>query len=97
LDSTLNQYPARQLIPFEISEKIVSKIKANEPFHAYIVIPMHPEGLPDSAAVQEILHWQFQTVHMMYRRIATAIQEAGSSAAPTDYLSFFFLGQRESP
>ena len=42
----------------EIALKIVSKIRAKEKFRVYIVIPMWPEGVPSSAAVQEILYWQ---------------------------------------
>lgn len=42
----------------ELALKIVSKIRANERFAVYVVIPMWPEGVPTSAAVQEILYWQ---------------------------------------
>lgn len=42
----------------ELALKIVSKINANERFSVYVVIPMWPEGNPNSAAVQEILYWQ---------------------------------------
>ena len=31
-------------IPSEIAQKVIDKIKANEPFCAYIMIPMFPEG-----------------------------------------------------
>lgn len=46
------------MIPMELTLKIVSKIRAKERFAVYIVIPMWPEGVPTSAAVQEILFWQ---------------------------------------
>ena len=49
---------ADHLIPMELSLKIASKIRANERFAVYIVIPMWPEGAPSSASVQEILFWQ---------------------------------------
>jgi phospholipase D1/2 len=42
----------------ELALKIASKIKANERFAIYIVLPMWPEGDPKSGAVQEILFWQ---------------------------------------
>lgn len=42
----------------EIALKIVNKIKANERFSAYIVIPMWPEGAPASIPTQRILFWQ---------------------------------------
>jgi len=56
---------------------------------------MYPEGNPTSAPVQEILHWQYHTISMMYRKIAKAIYKNRSKALPTDYLSFFCLGKRE--
>lgn len=52
------QTGADNLIPMELALKIVSKINANERFSVYVVIPMWPEGNPNSSAVQEILYWQ---------------------------------------
>jgi phospholipase D1/2 len=49
---------AENLIPIELAIKIARKIKAREPFTAYIIIPMWPEGNPTTAAMQEILFWQ---------------------------------------
>ncbi|MQM09316.1 hypothetical protein Taro_042187 [Colocasia esculenta] len=49
---------ADNLIPMELALKIASKIRAEERFAVYIVIPMWPEGDPHSASVQEILFWQ---------------------------------------
>lgn len=51
---------ANNLVPMEIALKIARKVAANEPFAAYIVVPMWPEGVPTSKAVQEILFWQVQ-------------------------------------
>ncbi len=34
-------------------------------------------------------------MRMMYGLIAAALKETGSSAKPTDYLQFFFVGKRE--
>ena len=52
---------AENLIPIELAIKIARKIKAKEPFAAYIIIPMWPEGNPTTAAMQEILFWQVCT------------------------------------
>ena len=49
---------ANNLIPMEIALKIANKIRANERFSAYILIPMWPEGVPTSTPVQRILFWQ---------------------------------------
>lgn len=87
---------ADNLIPMELALKIVSKIRAKERFTVYVVIPMWPEGVPSSAAVQEILYWQAQTMQMMYELIAKEIKDANlDNAHPTDYLNFYCLGNRE--
>ncbi|KAH9751187.1 phospholipase D [Citrus sinensis] len=90
---------ADNLIPMELALKIVSKINANERFSVYVVIPMWPEGNPNSSAVQEILYWQGQTMSMMYKIVAQALQDNGLSNKyhPQDYLSFYCLGKREAP
>ncbi|KAJ4789028.1 Phospholipase D [Rhynchospora pubera] len=88
---------ANNLIPIEIALKIANKIKANERFAAYIVIPMWPEGEPTSAPIQRILYWQKKTMQMMYETIYMALREAGleNKYEPQDYLNFFCLGNRE--
>eukprot|EP00250_Pteridium_aquilinum_P026383 c32928_g1_i1 orf=360-3587(-) len=88
---------SNHLVPIEIALKIVSKIKAREPFAVYVVIPMWPEGDPTSLAVQEILYFQSQTMEMMYTLIADALKEEQleNEHHPTDYLNFFCLGNRE--
>ncbi|KAH9614033.1 hypothetical protein KSS87_008229 [Heliosperma pusillum] len=88
-------FGALHLIPKELSLKIVSKIEAGERFSVYVVIPMWPEGVPESGVVQEILYYQRRTMEMMYTDIAAAIQHKQLNAHPRDYLSFFCLGNRE--
>ncbi|OVA00150.1 C2 calcium-dependent membrane targeting [Macleaya cordata] len=90
---------ANNLIPMEIALKIANKIRANERFAAYIVVPMWPEGVPTGAATQRILFWQHKTMQMMYETIYKALEEVGleSVAHPQDYLNFFCLGNREAP
>ncbi|XP_062027080.1 phospholipase D beta 1-like [Rosa rugosa] len=94
-----NDLGANNLIPMEIALKIVNKIKANERFSVYIVIPMWPEGVPTSSPLQRILCWQHKTMQMMYEMIYKALQEAGlhNKYCPQDYLNFFCLGNREKP
>lgn len=95
---------ALQLVPMELTLKIVSKIEAGERFAVYVLIPMWPEGVPESASVQQILYWQKLTMEMMYKRIAKALRERDPAMAPgsseeekpTDYLNFFCLGNREA-
>ncbi|XP_076881215.1 phospholipase D alpha 4-like [Bidens hawaiensis] len=83
------------LIPIEIALKIVSKIKAKERFAAYVLIPMWPEGGPESESVQDILHWTRETMKMMYGLIGEAIKDSGENWHPKDYLNFFCLANRE--
>ncbi|KAL4310883.1 hypothetical protein GQ457_01G008940 [Hibiscus cannabinus] len=87
---------ADNLIPMELALKIASKIKANERFVVYVVIPMWPEGVPTSVSVQEILFWQGQTIQMMYEIIAQELKSMGvENSHPQDYLNFYCLGNRE--
>ncbi|XP_009758055.1 phospholipase D alpha 1-like [Nicotiana sylvestris] len=95
-DIKLEDIGALHLIPKEISLKIVSKIQAGERFTVYVVIPMWPEGIPESDSVQAILDWQRRTMEMMYTDICNALQAKGiTNADPRDYLTFFCLGNRE--
>jgi len=84
---------ACNLVPMEIALKVASKVRAGEPFTAYVVMPMWPEGNPGSGPAQEILFWQNQTMEMMYKVVAAAME--GKGGHPQDYLNFYCLGNRE--
>ncbi|CAL9189346.1 unnamed protein product [Musa hybrid cultivar] len=87
---------ADNLIPMELALKVASKIRANERFAVYVVMPMWPEGDPNSNAVQEILFWQGQTIQMMYEIVAQELKSMNlENAHPQDYLNFYCLGNRE--
>ncbi|WOL13176.1 phospholipase D delta-like [Canna indica] len=87
---------ADNLIPMELALKVASKIRANERFAVYVVIPMWPEGDPNSGPVQEILYWQGQTIQVMYDIVAKELKSMNiKNAHPQDYLNFFCLGNRE--
>lgn len=86
---------ALHLIPKELSLKIVSKIEVGEAFRVYVVLPMWPEGYPETASVQAILNWQKRTMEMMYTDIVDALKTKGIVADPKEYLTFFCLGNRE--
>jgi len=94
---TKQESGAYNLIPMELVRKIVSKIEAGERFAVYIVIPLYPEGIPDSVPVQEILAWQRRTFQMMYKEIAIALHARRIyDQHPKEYLSVFCLGNRET-
>ncbi|KAH7866455.1 hypothetical protein Vadar_020634 [Vaccinium darrowii] len=94
-DIKVEDIGALHLIPKELSLKIVNKIEAGERFTVYIVVPMWPEGLPESGAVQAILDWQRRTMEMMYKDIILALRAKGIEEDPRNYLTFFCLGNRE--
>ncbi|KAJ8772570.1 hypothetical protein K2173_027747 [Erythroxylum novogranatense] len=88
---------AHNPIPMELALKIASKIRAKKRFAVYIVIPMWPEGVADSASVQEILFWQGQTMQMMYEIIAKELKSMNIvDSKPQDYLNFYCLGNRDN-
>lgn len=93
---TIEDINALHLIPKELSLKIVTKIQAGERFTVYVVIPMWPEGIPESASVQAILDWQRRTMEMMYTDIYKALSAKGiHDVDAREYLTFFCLGNRE--
>lgn len=94
---TSSQPNARNLVPAELALRVCQKIRAREPFCVYVVLPLHPEGVPGAAATQAILRWQYYTIAMMYRMIGSTIQQCGWGSHPTNWLQFFFLGAREAP
>ena len=61
----------------------------------YVVVPMWPEGVPESASVQAILDWQRRTMDMMYKDVVQALRAKGIVENPRNYLTFFCLGNRE--
>lgn len=93
---TKQESGAYNLVPMELVRKIVSKIEAGERFCVYVVIPLYPEGIPDSIPMQEVLAWQRRTFQMMYKLIAEALSAKRIyDQHPKDYLSVFCLGNRE--
>ena len=95
-----NSVDCYNLVPMEITQKIVSKIKAGERFTAYILLPIFPEGDPRDkfTTMQEQLVWQTRTIEMMYQKIASVLKDAGTfdESVPTDWLYFSCLGKREA-
>ncbi|GAB2228183.1 hypothetical protein Droror1_Dr00010013 [Drosera rotundifolia] len=94
-DIKLEDIGALHLIPKELSLKIVSKIEAGERFTVYVVVPMWPEGIPESGSVQAILDWQRRTMTMMYKDVIGALRAKGLQEDPRNYLTFFCLANRE--
>ncbi|CAH9088514.1 unnamed protein product [Cuscuta europaea] len=88
---------ALHLVPKELSLKIASKIEAGERFAVYVLVPMWPEGIPESSSVQAILDWQKRTMQMMYKDVVEAMRAKGiTEEDPRNYLTFFCVGNREA-
>ncbi|CAH9106756.1 unnamed protein product [Cuscuta europaea] len=94
-DIKVEDIGATHLVAKELSLKIASKIEAGERFTVYVVVPMWPEGIPESASVQAILDWQRRTMSMMYKDVIQAMRAKGIEEDPRTYLTFFCIGNRE--
>jgi phospholipase D1/2 len=78
-------------VPQAIVDKITEKVKGGEDFHAYIVVPMFPEGAPLETAVPAQRQFSWETMGMMANAVHRAIADAKASKKWSDYLSFYFL------
>ncbi|HSX81748.1 MAG TPA: phospholipase D-like domain-containing protein, partial [Candidatus Saccharimonadia bacterium] len=73
---------------------IVEKYTKNEDFHVYILLPLFPEGAPDSIPPLPVRYFQWQTIRGMKRELEQRLQGANNNKTWRDYLSFYFLGNR---
>ena len=87
---------ASNMIPATIVKRIQRAIRQNDPYCAYILIPLFPEGDPSSAPMQELLHWQYHTIKAMYKEIGSTLNDVKSQSHPQDYLQFFATCNKES-
>eukprot|EP01065_Artemidia_motanka_P013719 TRINITY_DN1769_c0_g1_i1.p1 TRINITY_DN1769_c0_g1~~TRINITY_DN1769_c0_g1_i1.p1 ORF type:complete len:1510 (+),score=499.07 TRINITY_DN1769_c0_g1_i1:328-4530(+) len=96
---TLFKKPRRKAstntVPQELTARIARAIAQGKDFVAYVCVSMMPEGEPSDEAVQEKLHWQFQTMLAAYKTIKDCLTKAGSNRRPDEYLVFVCLGSRE--
>jgi phosphatidylserine/phosphatidylglycerophosphate/cardiolipin synthase-like enzyme len=76
-------------IPGAIVDRIKKKIAADQPFHAYIVMPMFPEGKPNGDPANAQRYFEFQTMRFMAQEVFAAADAKGRDWR--DYLSFHFL------
>jgi len=78
-------------IPEAIVTQIIKKVKSGDDFHAYVVMPMFPEGEPLKGAIPAQRQFEYATMEYMANAVAAAITAAKSSKKWTDFLSFYFL------
>ena len=81
-------------VPQTIVRRIVEKIEAGQPFHAYIIVPMFPETDPQGGAAPAIRSFEWRTMCYMAQSVYKAANAKGKSWR--DYLSFtsWRIGQR---
>ncbi|KAK4413931.1 Phospholipase D alpha 1 [Sesamum alatum] len=84
-DIKVEEIGALHLIPKELSLKVVSKIEAGERFTIYVVVPMWPEGIPESASVQAILDWQRRTIEMIEVKRSGEYEPSEAPEPDSDY------------
>ncbi len=75
-------------LALNLGNRAGAKGKADQPFHIYLVIPMFPEGDPNSAANKAQRQFQWKSIRAMAKRMAT---ESGKPAS--SLLSVFFLAK----
>jgi len=99
-----NRESVRNKIPETIVKKISDKISRGEDFHAYLIIPMFPEGSPQDGALEVVRHFEWATMrYVVYsikdaiRKNSAALSKVGKSKAKwQDYISFYFLARWEN-
>lgn len=75
-------------VPQAIVRRILRAAGAFANFHVYIVLPMFPEGKPDSGASSTCRNFQWQTISWMIRTLAASLPDTMSWER---YISFYFL------
>lgn len=91
----------RSSVANTIPETIVNRINRHvgkSPFHAYIVMPMFPEGDPTESAPCAQRFLEFNTIQYMIQAVQTQCNSANNAESAdivswSDYLSFYFLTQ----
>ncbi|MES3021382.1 MAG: phospholipase D-like domain-containing protein [Pseudomonadota bacterium] len=74
--------PGKSLLPVNeigtvLGERIAQSVRNGNPFHVYILLPVHPEGKLDDIAVVGQIHWTMQSLvfadHSLINRVRRAI------------------------
>jgi len=78
-------------IPEALVARILERAGKKKPFHAYVLVPMYPEGDPVSAAALAIRRYEWETMRYMIRELHRGLEKAGVKTPWSEYLSFHFL------
>lgn len=85
----------RNDIPERIVNRILERVKDGKDFHAYIVMPMLPEGKPADGGILEVRRYSWLTMEYMATTLASKLPE---DKAWYEYVSFYFLANwRDTP
>jgi phospholipase D1/2 len=88
-----NQTGVANQIPEKIVERILDRAKNKKPFHAYLLIPMYPEGAPQTMAGVAIRRFEWRTMWYMIRAVDREVKAIDKNLSWKQYLSFYFLAQ----
>lgn len=94
-DSHGTTSPSKNEIGKEICDAIGRAIHANRPFHVWLVLPEHPEGMLEADGTKSQTWWAIQGVKhaksSLKNRIEQHIKDADSKSEWTDYLTVLNL------
>jgi phosphatidylserine/phosphatidylglycerophosphate/cardiolipin synthase-like enzyme len=76
-------------LPERLVERIKQRIRDGVPFHVYVVMPMFPEGVPNSVGLVAVRQYEWKTMEYMAKAIHAEAQPRGKDWR--DYVSFCFL------
>jgi len=79
-------------VPETVVERIIERVNAGKPFHAYFLLPMFPEGKPADMYMQKVKEIQWNTIQWMISHLNSQLPGVGQDKWKK-YLSFYFLAQ----
>ena len=73
--------PGKKLLPENLigealANRIAQAIRRNQPFHVYLVLPVHPEGKLDDITVVGQVHWTMQSLTFADHSLVNSIRRA---------------------
>ncbi|MFT3734548.1 MAG: hypothetical protein QM776_05950 [Rhodocyclaceae bacterium] len=76
----------------ELGYRIAEAIRRDEPFHVYLVLPVHPEGRLNDIAIIAQIHWTMQSLvfadQSLINRVRRAIAARKTCKSPTNDLAW---------
>lgn len=83
------------IVALEIVSAICRAIDKKKPFHVYLIIPLHPDGIPESFTTTGVLYYQAQTISVIVREVNKHLQTNNNNGTIADYISVMTLVNQE--